>query len=350
MPVVACRIEAGGYRDIQRLIDAGEYASVQEFVELAVRNQLALEGATERISYRPAGGETQPEPRLQVDTPAQDASHRLAAAFALPSADRIALPPFVKPTQISERAIWGQINRIVPLKLAARRVAVLANGSNTWPTVDSVLRDVGETAALVGSCLHDADVASGRKRELLATGVPRVDSPDSKQRFLAQTIARVVRSGTTHPGAIAAYGIATVTNSGVALTSTGIEFAMLESPVLDRDPRTARETLSVEECRFFLRFVVPHVPVELTDLNLVAGTIDKGAMTPEALHSAVAATFHARRWTGTMVRTHLSGLVSRLIELMVVVRTWEGRNASYALGPLADELPRSGKNGERDAS
>jgi hypothetical protein len=360
MPVVAYRIQPDIYQAIQRLITAGEYSSVEEFIERAVRNQLELEldaGSPREIHAfasppsGPTGGGNGFNRRAILgvrpgEMPASNGTSGKASpstTFSVPS-DGLELPAAVEAVQRSDEPVWGQINRFLPMKLACRRVLALSHGEKSWPLLSQAMDGLAEQAAAIGSTLHAADIASGRKRDQLATGLPRSDGPESQERFLTQIVAKVVRGGMVHPGAVAAYGLAAIVDGVIALTNEGVRFATMRNPVLDADPLAAETTLSTEERMFLVSTVVPSMQTELSDYRLVLDALRRGHAKPESLHAVIEPTFSGRRWTAAMVRTHLSGLLSRMIELETVARSWEGRNVSYSLGPLAAMVPHEPAN------
>src|SRR5262249_46359841 len=70
--------------------------------------------------------------------------------------------------------IWGQVNRLFPLKVACRWIGVANVGGNDWETIVSIGEPLAMDAALFGSALEQQDSNAGRKRdELLSTGLPR---------------------------------------------------------------------------------------------------------------------------------------------------------------------------------
>jgi hypothetical protein len=225
------------------------------------------------------------------------------------------------------------------MKLALRHILRLSLGRAAWPLLADITDGLAEQAAAVGSALQAVDVAAGRKRDQLSTGLPRTDSPDSQERFISQIVAKIVRGGTVHAGAISAYGFVEIEDGRIGLTADGARFAKQPNPVLDADLRSVEATLSTEERKFLVVEIVPKMRAELQDFRLVVDGLRRGHTNPETLHNAIEQPLTARRWTPAMVRTHISGLVSRMVELEVVGRSWEGRNVTYSLGPLAAMLP-----------
>jgi hypothetical protein len=335
MPVIAYRMDPVLYHSIQDLVSIKEYSSVEEFLERAVRNQLALEAETVLPAAHDGNGARGSAP-VAASSVAPD-PRTTATAFAL-SPKRMLLPSPLAPLQKSDGPIWGQINRLLPLKIVCRRIALLADGEDNWPKIATVFSGLAEQTAAIGTALRDADLAAGRKRDLLATGLPRLDSRDSHERFLTQVVARLVRGATVQPGAVATLGLATFVENEIGLTEVGGRFAELQNPVLDGDPRTADATLSAYERQFLVRDVVPTLRSEHEDFALVLEGVEQGATTPDGLHEYVSPRFASRSWTATMLRTHMSGLVSRMVDLQLLTRSWEGRNVTYSVGPLADEL------------
>src|SRR5262249_38072337 len=139
-----------------------------------------------------------------------------------------------------------------------------------------------------GSVLEQWDEEAGRKRDdLLATGLPRRGNSSSRDRFLAQFLARVTRGGEAFPGAACQYGLVRFDGGLVGLTDRGLEFAALGNPVLDRQATGATWPLTEEEAEFLARHVLAHVPAERDDMRLVLSAVTGGSVTPKGLLEAV---------------------------------------------------------------
>jgi hypothetical protein len=129
--------------------------------------------------------------RAVQETEVNDLMTRISLVSALdgqPAAVRAtARPP-------SER-LWGQVNRLFPLKFACRWLAVENVGKNSWDRYDSISERLSADAATFGSVLENLDATAKRKRdELLSTGLPRRGNMASQDRFLSQFVARTTRS------------------------------------------------------------------------------------------------------------------------------------------------------------
>lgn len=348
------------------MVEKGLYTGPEQFLEIAAFNQLALERGVKPpdlpvrsrqsdTSQAKLPADTPPESRHRrvrgssrrrtVRTRADDLSETQVSAvlkrFAIARCRELRLSPMPTPPRPSNERLWGQVNRLFPLKLASRWIAVASAEAGDWLKYEPVSDGLARDAAIVGSVLATSDTAAQRKRDdLIATGLPRRANLASHDRFLSQYIARTTRTGDIYPGAICQYALATFDGDRLVLSDTGLALAQIENPVLDLDPhravselsRGAIATLSDEERSFFLKQVVTFVPGELRDLRAILRAIVEHHATPDDLLAAVRPTLPGD-WSHMMTRTHVSGVVARLAEMGLIRRKWEGRNARYEATP-----------------
>lgn len=373
MPVVAVNISPSVFNDIAAFVGRGLYSSPEQFLEIAAFNQVALErGATpaevvERghrngpAPHVTAGHTKKPERRASVpdEQPRvvddlrrarpvgkrarrgavpEDEVIAMRGRLSLPSA-QTRVPPSSQPApRPADERIWGQVNRLLPIKMGCRWLMVANGERTTWLTLPTLADRMADDAATLGSALELDDLSSDRKRdELFATGLPRKGNTSSRDRFLSQYIARVRRAGEIYPGALCQYALAFFDGDHLTLTELGIEMALLKSPVLDGDWDAATSTLSDEEREFFARRVLPYVPGELSDFSAAIRAVSEGNSTPADLQRALSRRFE-ERWSAVMIRTHVSGVVARLVEMGLLRRCWEGRNVRYELATLSQEV------------
>jgi hypothetical protein len=368
MPVCAVNLSERLLDPILDLVGKGAYKNLESFLEIAAYNQLALERAAtpEQLlarGHRDANGlavDTAPAvpPNGHAET-ARPKSHKSKkkqqkkggktahkSEPAPPTADVDAVlgrwvvpagqfPPPVEAEGLPAGGhIWGQVNRLFPLKLACRWLARTAAGGS-WPAYLVVADGLADDATMVSAVLEQWDLAAGRTRdEILATGLPRRGNSSSRDRFLSQYLARVTRGGEVQSGAICHYALAACGPETVALTAAGLEFARLQNPILDlRDPDSTA-TLSAGESGFLCRQIKERVAGERQDMTPVLEAVAAGQATPSAVAAAVRGRFPAE-WSEVVFRTHLSGLVARLADLRLLHRRWEGRHVQYGLGEAA---------------
>jgi hypothetical protein len=364
MPVIAVNLSQKTYTDIMDLVGKGAYSGPEQFLEIAAFNQLALErGLTPQELlkgiFRPADTLERSQGNLLVsDRPHAERPRRVTAhsadrktrtiapvlerrtlievldeeikaalsRFSRPAASPVLSPCDRVPTAGNSR-IWGQVNRLFPLKAACRWIINAAAINDQWPDLDVVMQQLAADAAVIGSSLEKRDADGSRKRdEMLGTGLPRKGNLQSSDRYLTQFIARVTRSTAIYPGAISDYGLACVSREKVMLTASGVELGLLPNPILDTDAPTT--TLSEEERRFLMHHISDHVLSEKNDFKAVLKAITEGSSRPAQLMTAVRSGFPLE-WTDVVFRTHIYGVLARLSELGMIAKRWQGRTVEY---------------------
>jgi hypothetical protein len=362
MPVVAVNLAAHVFREISELVSKGQFSSPEEFLATAAFNQLVLErgakpedlmgGAASPPTVEAALGGTaegalvtqveaparKPRSGLAVSAPASGAvsaeASRISQVFErlhFSATESKALPDFVVPTPEAgpEARIWWQVNRLFPLKFVVRWLATEAVRQHEWPSLVHTLTEAPRDAALLGTHLELEDARQGRQRdEQLATGLPREFNEASEERFKNQVMARVTRTA-VHPGATFQLLLTVTHGERIALTPEGFKLAALPSPILDRVPGVSTSLTDAE--RFLLLSIIAQrLPREHKDMSCVLDAVRRQHTTPDELQSEVRKGLPSE-WTDVMVRTHITGLVSRSVDLGLLKRQWVGRNVTYSL-------------------
>jgi DNA-binding transcriptional ArsR family regulator len=374
MPLLTTNIRAVAFEEIKTLVGKGLYASPEQFLEIAAFNQLALERGAKPADL-PVRSRHQKEGNPKTTSAASDLStehrrhrqksHRRATKvrpelvsensmsatlkkFSVDTLSRLRVEPVPTEPRAQNERLWGQVNRLFPIKLACRWIAVASAEAGSWLSYDAISDGLVRDAASLGSNLSTFDATAQRKRdELLATGLPRKANLASHDRFLSQYIARTTRAGDIYPGAICQYALAVFHGDQLGLTKAGLALAHFVNPVLDLEPHSAisklsdgnTTTLSNQERLFLIEQVINFVPGELHDLTIVLEAIFAGHATPDDLLTAVGRHL-PREWSPMMTRTHVSGVVARLTEMGLIRRKWEGRNTRYEQTPLSARLAR----------
>jgi hypothetical protein len=372
MPVIAVNISQKTYTDIMSLVADGAYSGPEQFLEIAAFNQLALErGLTpeelRKAIHRPASGSTTEAPSNSGNSKDQPSRSRKRVAVSQSNVDRptkrapvlavdegelrSVLARFARPpAKVSnlELAIpvahpgldrvWGQVNRLLPLKAACRWIAGAASRDGHWPEIGSAIECLAPDAGVLGSALEKADSQNARKREeMMGTGLPRKGNLQSTDRFVTQFVGRITRTGRIYPGVISQYGLGLVSADCLQLTKWGFDFALLDSPVFEGDLRQATRTLSEDERAFLVEQVWERVATEKQDFGSILKAIADGASRPDLLMSRSRSEFPST-WTDVAFRTHIYGVLARLGELGLVTKTWEGRSVEYRIADSARAL------------
>lgn len=357
MPLLAVNLAQVVLSGIKELIDSGKYESLESFIEVASFNQLALERSggsrlksdgltvtttlkeTER-KKRPVGapkkrgtaGKIERQVYLLDRPDIADDVEAVVMPFSRMLGKGAAPKPFaMMKTQEPADHIFGQVNRLFPMKLICRWVMRVSHTKQQWPSLAEVTEGLGDDAARLGSLLEQQDLTKDRKRDdCLATGLPRRGNGPSKDRFVSQFIARVTRAGHIFPGALCQYKLASVQDQMLTLSQRGVDFAVLENPLIDGRLNASTDALSREETQFLLSHILQWVPQEQADFQTIIGAIATGASTPTTLTAALRP-FVSSDWNEGEIQTHLSGLIARMSELGLLRRRWHGRHVEYEL-------------------
>jgi hypothetical protein len=378
MPIATVNLSAVVFEEIKALVEKGLYKGLEQFLEIAAFNQLALErgvsaadilqsghrnqaGLTRTATREPVGkrsilvaeepinGRQLGPPRspekigrqvvrirstnlVNPEAELKDFRERLSISEGLTTSSPVQTTP-----RPSGERLWGQVNRLFPLKLATRWIAKKSNGAE-WAVLGEVSDALADDAATIGSILEALDMRSGRKRDdLLATGLPRRANQASRDRFLSQYIARVTRAAEIFPGAICQYSLAAFQGERLALTDAGLQFTTIPNPILDQGLADAKAALSEEERVFLRNHIRANVSGEFHDLQLIVNSVVDGKDTPERLLKATRSKFPAQ-WSDLMARTQVSGLLARAVDLGLMSRVWDGRNVTYQASPSCSQF------------
>lgn len=303
---------------------------------------------TERISdsqravprKRPAGSGLEKELPRQLARPAKPPSKREVAP--LPT-DMWAANEAVPAT----RWIFGQYNKILPLKIACRGVAsaVLAKGNGV--RIEDINYVVAQHASQVAERLLYFDQVAGRKRDdAWATAFPAPDpggNAKAQMRFASQFVGAVDKSDRLSglPFMLKLINFIGPSKDRISLTNPGWEFAVLDSPILDGQIDEPKDKLTLEERLFLIRHIINNVPVEHSNYMQILRLVAEGANTPTDLDQALSRSIPSEekgRATQSFIRTQRSGAISRMCDLGVLQREREGTGMTYCFGSNTGEL------------
>ena len=212
------------------LVEKGLYKSFESFLEIAAFNQLAMERVrpaeiVERGHRKMRGAVFPPENgvhEVQKSKAAAEtvikASRTATIRSVVEPVARVATPDDVRVTEadyeiafkrlalvartygpkpiapttdkLSQERLFGQVNRLLPLKLACRWLLNLVATEGRWPRYEIISDKLADDAGTIGTLLEKWDADNERKcDELLSTGLPRRGNSASRDRFLSQFLA-----------------------------------------------------------------------------------------------------------------------------------------------------------------
>ncbi len=341
---------------LDRLVSSGLYPDLNTAAVVALENLVVAE---EEHANAPAGapvsGPTPParsRPEEPVVATPSSQSAALAGCFTWSGtpAEVVKLTHDFPPDRYGkgdvvpvERWLFGQQNRILPLKANARLLLALFTELEGEALLNVVANRLSERAAPVGDILRRIDTERSHKKEdLLSTAFPAPDSDKSRQRYADQFVASENSAGELS-GMLIDWKLATVERKkGKAYlypTAACVAFADLRNPLFD-SPVSAGQIVrfSEDEITWALRHVVEHVHVESFAYAALLKGIKGGAVDPSSLdrHLRETGAVEHKKTSDDFVATQRAGTLSRMADLDLIRRIRDGVRISYAITPRAD--------------
>lgn len=320
--------------EMNKQIRIGKYASPQEFIVAAIQNQLYIE--SQEISEVPAGSST------VAATSVGSTSGLPVKTIATPSllsrdiegVKTVAIGALERPTDL-----WGQYNRLFPVKIVVRVAANLAKQYDAeYVPLWELHEKAAEIARELGKTMERKDEQLGRKRgTILSAGLPvGKDVDKATLRFKSQFVGYVAgtkETGYWIEGAAPALRFLEMVRDEkssvrVGLTAAGAKFASLRNPVIDRQDFSA--SLSAEEVQFLVDHIASEVPGENKLMQLILRNVKKGVATPEELNDKVRA-LYPKQTSDNQVVSMRAGVISRMCELGLLDRQKDGVKVTYVL-------------------
>lgn len=317
---------------VRTVVSEGSYDDPEQFLELALRNQLEMEeseqsslpsfgevvggGSKEQQELLAAAHESDSGGKQANDTDesveVEDLSKR---TFDVQSVE----PP--DESRLDDGPLWGQYNRLFPVKLVVRRLAILLTDGDTGAVSYKRFREeTANTAREYGLRLAEIDEREDRGRgEKLASALPTSEKKDrSLERFKTHFVGQLETNGDL-TGAAPDLRLVNIgpEEGEYGLTEAGLEFASIQNPLLD-DSIEADQSLSAAERDFYVKHVRSTVPDEYEAMQFLADAIMDGINRPTALSEKVAELND--EWSESQAKTVRSGLVSRMVELGLLSR------------------------------
>jgi hypothetical protein len=334
--------------EIRETLRESGYEDPEQFLLQALRTQLELEsGGDETLmsfgeaiepgeSHSQSITSTEQSHRPSLDTPNSTEPRSLPRReFDIPTVD----PPVSG--RIDTGPLWGQYNRIFPMKLSLRNLAIWLDDEKSRGAPYEAFRDeTAEVAREYGLWLAGVDERLGRGRgERFSAALPTGDKVDrSLDRFKTHFVGQMDSEGNL-TGSLPNLLFVDIDpeTREFGITEAGLDFARLQNPLLDGDDETVDHSLSEAEREFYLDHVDAAHEEEAEAMRVVARAINEGIDRPDPLSERVGEL--SEDWSNAQASTVRSGLVGRLHELELVRRERVGsRGIRYELTPQGLEI------------
>jgi len=344
-------------KQIEALIEAQCYESVNQFVSVAIENQLHIEKTDISKPEAETGAKRKPFIKRKFHDTGGFLEEEIE--IFLPVPDEI--PVFITPPTFSDLAscqnnimeekcwMWGQINRIFPVKLALR---FLLNkiASGQWIELEKFKEEAAKIALTFGKEIKYYEEGQNKKRDdKISAGLPKSSEDQFKSltRYKAHFIGSLRKDGKLD-GAMPFLRLANFMKDEkgkalIGITEAGYEFARLENPVIDS--KNYDDSLGQIEIDFYLDHIYKNVKGEFNAIKWLLNKIAKGISDRTALNVEIEKEFgEIWKTSDAVINTQRAGLMSRMSELGLIDKEKEGIQVRYSISEKGkDFLERYGK-------
>ncbi|WP_420182100.1 hypothetical protein ACNO8S_13645 [Haloarcula sp. KBTZ06] len=329
---------------IREAVQKGDYDSTREFVQFALENQTEIELNEKSAGQSLPALEDVIENRQSPHTAEKESEYTESMGdFGILRGQYSEIPTVDSPDEnkISSGVLWGQYNRLLPIKFVIRGLANRVYTAKEPIPLAEFADSVADDARTFGQELQRLDeelgFSRGNKRSsAFPTGS---DADKSLRRFKNHFIGEVSGDGSLRgaPFELALINVAEEDDrQRIAPTVAGREFAQLSNPILDSD-RTAELPFSPEEREFYFNHLQEFRPNELEAMQYIATEIESGTDRPNPLTEAVGEL--NSDWSDNQASTIRTGLISRMNELGLLERGRVGqRGVKYSLTTEGETL------------
>lgn len=321
-----------------------------EVIQRAVRENRQVLHAD--VSPIPRSSEATPQPgapdasrheRLQVS--GSQASRQIPSLFQLHGScpnDEDLLP--IESTQTDYKSLspkdwlFGQWNRFLPAKATSRALLNIMCEQHSGIPVNDAAGKISYAACDLGDYLRMLDARHSRRREeAVSAAFPSTTSvgAESRLRYGNQFVGTIKQGKLIGlPAALRFVGHDSAKDPNLRLTKAGVQFAVLQNPVLDTGAGGPADKFSNDEVHFLLQHIQSCVPEEVSAFVAIIDAISDGANTPDKIDAFLRSRFGFKdeiAMTATFLSTQRTGAISRLADLGLVHREKAGIRVTYTV-------------------
>ena len=323
---------------IQSLLDSRRYKDVQSFILTAIENQLYIE-------QQPLGNGVQSNFHLeQTISPTPDSS----LTRLMPEPSEVTTVEEPKQEVLGAETLWALYNRLFPVKTALRVLLNIVRSSSPrdgFVDLAQVQDAATQEAVLLFKVLSRIDKKNGRMPgEKLTAGLPK-SRDRAKDRFRLHFVGSI-NSKNHLEGAPAILRFVNIrkNKSGkaqIGLTESGVRFAELENPILDREDYS--NALSEEEASFYVQHIGKKLEKEYRLCVVVLKAVANGLNTPDQLTQIILE--YDSDFKKEEAQAVKSSLVSRLSELGLLSRKRLGLCVTYYVTQRGQDVVKDSPDG-----
>jgi len=347
----------GGHSDrMKELIRKKQYESVAQFISVAIENQLYLENTNindklqshNKISVEEKHHDRNGFPQDSVDINISIETSK-PKTVEVPDLDK--LISFPNDIEIGSCWLWGQINRVFPIKLGLR-ILLSKLEKETWIELEEFKEKAGLIASKYRQMIDNSDEAQKLNTRAIAAGLPiyytnnvdKLKVENSLNRYKNQFLAYVRTDGKLD-GALNQLRFTNVKkerkgnydNYSIGITSQGLKFAKLPNPIIDN--KNINKTLSKEEVDFYINHIKEYNKGEYAATIWLLKKLDNGISKREEINSELQKDYNTK-WVlkDEVVNTQRAGLMARMSELGLIDKIKKGIKVKYMISDYGKEV------------
>ncbi|CQH61661.1 uncharacterized protein HHUB_3513 [Halobacterium hubeiense] len=355
---IPAEVDPDTYEQINQLVKQGAYASPNQFIRVAIQNQLDLEETD--INSSEIGSQGGSADSLRTITGDQDATRPRTPSSTFEWGYQV--PKTIPletafPLERDDQLLFSQYYRFLPLKFVLYELAKLYQSNDetiTLSTFRSHIKNAVEP-------LRDEIVAweneeNVKKKNRKSAGFPKSDSNNPEQsmnRFLNHFVGKVQKTKSEPAGFGHELGVLAIKRDGGSeswrtwLTESGEEFLRYKNPLLAHGPE--EPALSESERRFLVDHIRQNIDLEFEFMCYISDIISEveGTYTSrmEDLHQFLAAEDAlGEDITENQVRSQTGGTISRMVDLGILTRG--DRRGHYNLEEHPEDFPEPSPSGK----
>jgi len=324
--------------EIKSLIDNGRYRNISQFINVAIENQLLIESSDlSQFQETPKDNEIVEKNKVKKEY-----------VIDYKSIKTVSIPDISKTTlslndNINKGVwLWGQINRIFPVKIALRSLSKLIK-NNEWVSLDGFKEFATEEAIRISALISEYEIKTKKNRdEKISAGLPKKENYKSQDRYKFHFLASMRNNDEKLDGAMAVLRMVNIKKGDnnklyIGITKSGLDFAKLENPVLDNS--NYEISMNEDEINFYLSYVKKYLKNEWEGIQWVLKKIGNSGTNRDTLNNNMKRTFQ-KKWncTEAVLNTQRAGLMGRMTELGLIDKKKEGIYVTYLLSEFAKSI------------
>ncbi|AFK20667.1 hypothetical protein E6P09_02950 [Haloferax mediterranei ATCC 33500] len=321
---IVSKLDPDTYDEIRELVGNGSYRDIDQFIQVAVDNQLRIEKDEESMELSDGG--TKAAQAEQSETTSSESVWGYSVPENIPIAD-----PYE--TDREDTLLFSQYYRFFPLKFVLLELAKVTADHGGAVELSTFRGHIEErVASLRDELVQWEEENDVKKQNRKSTGLPKTDvkNPEySMKRFLDQYVGKIRKSDLKPNGmgddlALIAFQPLDEDRCLVQLSPAGRQLVTYTNPILASGPNNT--TISSEEAGFIVTHIYETLPTEFGFMEEVYELLEEyegdsyTKHLDECREYLVSVPGFDDDPSENRLRSHTAGTLSRMVELGLVNR------------------------------